>query len=297
MIPAAMGRLRGVGRYLRQHHIALLALFLALGGTSYAATAHGGSSGRLYACVTQRFHTVNLTTASATCPRGNVKISWNRTGPPGPRGLRGASGATGRRGPQGPAGAQGPTGAKGAVGAQGPAGAKGNAGDAGPQGIAGPVGPQGVAGAVGAPGPPGPAGADTGTAMVARITTASSCLTLPNSGCSDFGSPMGTSESSNTESDVAMVSPNTPLVARDLTVVLATGFVNNNSARSFTLRVAGVDTPLTCTMGSFGTRCASSAATTVAVPAASLISIHDVVTGQFSTLMSDALVSFRLTTN
>jgi hypothetical protein len=28
--------LRGVGRYIRQHHVALLALFLALGGTAFA---------------------------------------------------------------------------------------------------------------------------------------------------------------------------------------------------------------------------------------------------------------------
>jgi hypothetical protein len=133
--------------------------------------------------------------------------------------------------------------------------------------------------------------------MVARIKTASSCATLPNNGCSDFGSPIGTSNSSNTESDVAMVSPGTPLVARDLTVTLATGFVNNNSARSFTLRVAGVDTAMTCTMGSFGSSCASPAGTTVAVPPGSLISIHDAVPAAFSTLMADALVSFRLTAN
>jgi hypothetical protein len=133
--------------------------------------------------------------------------------------------------------------------------------------------------------------------MVARIKTASSCATLPNNGCSDFGSPIGTSNSSNTESDVVMVSPGTPLVARDLTVVLATGFVLNNSARSFTLRVAGVDTAMTCTMGSFGSSCAAPAGTTVAVPPGSLISIHDAVPAPFSTDMEDALVSFRLTAN
>jgi hypothetical protein len=37
---------RTVGAYLRQHHVALLALFIALGGTSYAAVDRVASSSR-----------------------------------------------------------------------------------------------------------------------------------------------------------------------------------------------------------------------------------------------------------
>jgi hypothetical protein len=92
-----------------------------------------------------------------------------------------------------------------------------------------------------------------------------------------------------------MVSPDTPLVASDLTVTLD-GSVLNNSARSFTLSVAGVDTTLTCEIGSFGSSCSAPTATTVVVPAASTISIHDQVPAAFSTTMGDALVSLRLTT-
>ena len=84
-----------VVRYLRQHHIGLLALFIALSGTSYALS--NPSTGRWYACVTQAYHTLNLTSASATCPRGQYKIWWDRAGSTG----------RGQRGPQGPRGSPG----------------------------------------------------------------------------------------------------------------------------------------------------------------------------------------------
>ena len=51
------------------------------GGVSYAATsgfaasAHSASGDRLYACVTARFRTLNLSSASATCPDGQQRSS------------------------------------------------------------------------------------------------------------------------------------------------------------------------------------------------------------------------------
>lgn len=39
------------------------------------------------------------------CPKGQVAVTWNVTGPAGPQGATGATGATGPQGPQGPAGA------------------------------------------------------------------------------------------------------------------------------------------------------------------------------------------------
>jgi hypothetical protein len=169
---ACMSLLAKVARpfagYLRQHHIALLALFIALGGTSYAVAGRGSpSAGRFYACVTQAFHTLNLTSASATCPRGQYKISWNRTGqrgargPLGPKGSPGPSGSNGASGPQGPKGDTGATGAQGTTGPSGPQGPKGDAGATGAQGTTGPAGPQGPkgdAGATGAQGTTGPVG-------------------------------------------------------------------------------------------------------------------------------------------
>ena len=156
---------RALGGYLRQHHIALLALFIALGGSAYAVAGRRSSStGRFYACVTQAFHTLNLTSASAACPHGQYKISWNRTGhrgargPLGPKGSSGPSGSSGADGPQGPKGA---TGAQGTAGSAGPQGAKGDNGATGAQGTTGPGGPQGPKGDTGATGAQGPEG-DTG---------------------------------------------------------------------------------------------------------------------------------------
>ncbi len=139
------------------------------------------SVGRLYACVTARFKTLNLSSAKAACPNGEQKIAWNIEGD---RGLQGPQGRQGNNGPQGL------TGAIGATGAQGPAGADGNTvlnGSGAPgsnlglpgdfyidtttNGIYGPkadsgwgsptslVGPQGLSGATGPTGPTGPTGA------------------------------------------------------------------------------------------------------------------------------------------
>ncbi len=96
--------MRWIIRYVRRHHLALLALFVALGGTSLAA-------------------------ASALLPRNSVgsaqvingslgKIDLSKKaraalhGAPGPRGSQGPQGA---QGPQGPAGAPGPPGPTGSA--------------------------------------------------------------------------------------------------------------------------------------------------------------------------------------
>ena len=89
--------------------VACLALFVALGGTGYAAT-HLAASGRR-----ATHHAV----------------------PRGPQGLRGPQGVTGAPG------AKGDAGAAGAAGGAGPPGPPGPPGPAGPQGIPGPPGPQG----------------------------------------------------------------------------------------------------------------------------------------------------------
>lgn len=102
-----------------------------------------GRHARIYAC-TDRYRTLNLTTAGARCPDGQQKIAWNAVGPQGPRGLSGAAGVAGKQGPagmSGPAGVQGPAGPKGDAGAVGPA--AGAQGPPGPQGSTGPQGPAG----------------------------------------------------------------------------------------------------------------------------------------------------------
>ena len=64
---------KALGGYLRQHHLALVALFIALGGTSYATVERSSSSGRLYACVTRAYQTLNLTGEHEEFPSGAVQ--------------------------------------------------------------------------------------------------------------------------------------------------------------------------------------------------------------------------------
>jgi Collagen triple helix repeat (20 copies) len=150
--------------HLRCSASVLIAVCVAVavaGGVSYAATggsaakAHSASAGRLYACVTATLKTLNLSSANATCPRGQQKIFWNIQGE---RGMRGPQGPQGNTGPPGP---KGDTGATGSTGPQGP---KGDTGATGATGSTGPQGPKGDTGATGATGPQGPQGPSTGPA-------------------------------------------------------------------------------------------------------------------------------------
>ena len=113
--------------YLRRHHIGLLALFVALGGTSYAAAKLPRNS----------VDTPQLRAAAVT----TAKLA------PGVRKQLGKPAATGAAGPQG---------------APGPAGPQGAAGPPGPRGETGAKGPQGETGAIGPQGIPGPTSAGVG---------------------------------------------------------------------------------------------------------------------------------------
>ena len=169
---------------VRRHTVATLAIVLALSGTAFAAgggvtalTGRHSATTQIYACVTNRYGTLNLTTAQARCPHGERKISWGAVGPRGLRGATGADGATGAHGAAGPQGAKGDKGATGDTGSQGPIGLQGLAGADGPQGpmgdkgppgatgSEGPIGVQGLTGADGLQGPKGDKGApgDTGS--------------------------------------------------------------------------------------------------------------------------------------
>ncbi len=109
----------------------------ALSLTVTLAAASGASAARrptkLYACVTETYNTLNLTTANARCPEGQVKVAWSIVSS---RGVPGRPGRPGRAGPQGPAGPRGADGAAGPRGADGAPGPQGPAGDRGPAGSA-----------------------------------------------------------------------------------------------------------------------------------------------------------------
>src|SRR5471032_3357456 len=81
-----IGGLRSTGRKHPRHIavVAYLALFLALSGSSYAATSVGGST------------------------HGHAKASSGPRGPRGPRGRRGPRGLKGDKGDKGDPGAAGP---------------------------------------------------------------------------------------------------------------------------------------------------------------------------------------------
>src|SRR4051794_905515 len=95
--------------YLRRHHIGLLALFVALGGTSYAAAKLPKNS----------VGSQQIRSGAVTQSKLEKSIGTQLS----KAGVRGPAGATGAPGPRGDTGAQGP---------QGVAGAKGDKGDAGP---------------------------------------------------------------------------------------------------------------------------------------------------------------------
>ncbi len=114
--------------------ISLIALFVALGGTTYAATSLPRNS----------VGTAQIKSGAVT----KTKIAKGTLA-----GLHGLRGATGPEGPAGPKGEQGSQGVQGIQGVQGPPGAGGDSGPKGDQGIQGIQGIQGPPGLQGDPGP------------------------------------------------------------------------------------------------------------------------------------------------
>jgi hypothetical protein len=98
----------------------LTALFVALGGGAYAASSSLiGKDARVNACVSRK-GAVRIVKPKKKCTRGETAVAWNQAGPKGAQGIPGSQGSQGDTGSQGDRGA---------------------AGDLGPQGIQGPPGP------------------------------------------------------------------------------------------------------------------------------------------------------------
>lgn len=104
--------------YVGRNAIAIVALFVALGGSSYALSSHGfvGADGSVHACVIKSSGAVRVVGAGAQCRNREVLLSWNEKGQAGSVGPAGPVGAAG---PAGPSGAAGTRGATGAVGPKG----------------------------------------------------------------------------------------------------------------------------------------------------------------------------------
>jgi hypothetical protein len=111
---------------------ATLALFISLGGVSWAAaTLPNGSVGsrQLQANAVSTRNVIDGSLLSRDFKRGEL--------PSGPAGPAGATGLPGPKGDKGDPGSPGPSGPKGATGPAGPAGPAGPTGAPGPTGVSG----------------------------------------------------------------------------------------------------------------------------------------------------------------
>ncbi len=95
-----MGVVAVVSRFVSRNAVGLLALFVALGGTSYAVTAKKpasfvGSDKQLHACVQPRTGAIQLVHKGVRCRRGLQAVAWSQLGPRGAKGDAGPAGAAG----------------------------------------------------------------------------------------------------------------------------------------------------------------------------------------------------------
>jgi hypothetical protein len=90
-----------VMRYLADNALAVVALFVALGGVSYAATGgFTGSDGSLQGCVGGHGQ-LTVIKPGKHCKKGQTAIRWSVIGPAGARGAAGPAGPRGSTGPEG----------------------------------------------------------------------------------------------------------------------------------------------------------------------------------------------------
>jgi hypothetical protein len=95
-----------LGEYLRRHHLALVAIFLALTGSAIAAFDPVGSDGDIDACFSKKSKQLSLAKHSK-CAKGTKAVSWSQTGPAGSTGPQGEAGTPGTPGTPGTARAYG----------------------------------------------------------------------------------------------------------------------------------------------------------------------------------------------
>jgi hypothetical protein len=103
--------LRRSALYIARHHVALLALFVALGGTSFAASnaVLARNSVGTRQVIDGSLQTTDLSSKARSALKGKTgpRGATGAPGAPGATGSPGAAGATGATGPQGPRGTPG----------------------------------------------------------------------------------------------------------------------------------------------------------------------------------------------
>jgi hypothetical protein len=121
-------------RFTYANVTASIALFVALGGVSYAATAlpaNSVGSTQLKDSAVTSSKIANATITSQKLNADTIKALRGQTGDRGPTGLTGSQGVKGDTGSAGPVGAKGDTGSVGLQGVKGDTGAKGDQGNPG----------------------------------------------------------------------------------------------------------------------------------------------------------------------
>ena len=253
--------------------VALMALFVALGGASYAAIKVPKNSvgtrqikNRAVTAAKLRKNSVN----SAKVRNRLLRAVDFRKGQL-PRG------ATGPLGPVGPPGATGLAGEIGPTGLQGAIGLPGATGEAGPQGVTGEAGPQGVTGDAGPQGATGETGA-TGATGLSTTAVMTGYTSLPTGGSRVFGvSGVTSSADPNSPFPVVMRTPGVAVTAANLSVSVDVA-PGTNANRYFALtkvsQTGELDpTFVACNISNSSTAC-SPTVTSVVIPANTLIVMY-----------------------
>ena len=254
--------------HLRRNAVAYLALFVALGGTSFAA-----------ATVITGKNVKDSSLTGADVKKGSLTGSDVKNKSLAPADFNGSV--------TGPQGATGPQGPQGATGTQGP------------QGATGPQGPKGDTGTVDTSGFYSKTESDArylgqAGALTARINGPAVDLTNNGIAVSSFGPVSGISAASGSVSSVETRSPATDLIARDLAMT----YTNTAGAGNINvvLMVNGVDTDYRCAIaGPAESSCTNTG--TFPVPAGSRLAfqVRQFATGAAGTNAGDVMVGIRLT--
>lgn len=209
-------RLSGIASRLTfSNVVAVIALFIALGGASYAAVNLPKNS------VGTKQIKKNAVNSKKVKNRSLLAMDFKRGQLPG--------GAVGPTGPAGSAGSAGQTGSAGPAGQDGATGEDGATGTEGATGLQGPFGPQGPTGFTGVAGETGPTG-DTGAAGIAGTSSAAVMSAHTQSYLTGYFAISGvTSTTAATKGDVVSISPAVPVTARNLAVRVPDNFSPGSS--------------------------------------------------------------------